>query len=330
MAEVTRFQFGISGVVIGFSTHEAPDNYEAVKLAVAKGARIFEKHVGFETGDVKLNAYSANPKQVEDWIITLKKTSEILGSDEERSISDKEKCDLISLKRGVYAKKDIKSNKKIENDDVFFAMPLLDGQVESGQWREGLIADADYKVNQPLKAILLPQKISRQDIIYSSIYAVKAMINNASIPLSHDFYVEISHHYGLEKFDEIGCVIVECINHREYAKKLVVQLPRQKHPVHFHKKKDETFQVLYGSMEIDVEGRVKLLLPGDTLWIPRGVWHGFRTDEGVIFEEVSTRNYDDDSFYVDKSINKMPREERKTNLHNWGRHQFEKFDDEEN
>ena len=46
---------------------------------------------------------------------------------------------------------------------------------------------------------------------------------------------------------EFGAVIVTCIN-REYAKKLVIQLPRQKHPYHFHKQKEETFQLLDGDM----------------------------------------------------------------------------------
>lgn len=37
------------GVRVGFSTHENPDNTDIVKIALAKGARIFEKHVGLPT-----------------------------------------------------------------------------------------------------------------------------------------------------------------------------------------------------------------------------------------------------------------------------------------
>jgi len=36
-------------VRIGFSTHEAPSNFDIVKMAIAKGATIFEKHVGVAT-----------------------------------------------------------------------------------------------------------------------------------------------------------------------------------------------------------------------------------------------------------------------------------------
>ena len=36
-------------IVVGYSTHEIPNNIDAVKLAIAKGARIFEKHVGVKT-----------------------------------------------------------------------------------------------------------------------------------------------------------------------------------------------------------------------------------------------------------------------------------------
>ena len=34
------------GHIIGFSTHEDPGNLDAVRIAVAKGAAILEKHVG--------------------------------------------------------------------------------------------------------------------------------------------------------------------------------------------------------------------------------------------------------------------------------------------
>ena len=57
--------------------------------------------------------------------------------------------------------------------------------------------------------------------------------------------------------------------------------------------------------------------------MPRGAWHYFWTETGAIFEEVSTTHFNDDSFYEDREIAKMPREARKTKLINWGRHQFE-------
>jgi len=66
-----------------------------------------------------------------------------------------------------------------------------------------------------------------------------------------------------------------------------------------------------------------VLYPGDVLVIPRGTWHSFWSDTGVIFEEISTTHFNDDSFYADKAVNRMPREGRKTELTNWGRHQFD-------
>jgi len=53
-----------------------------------------------------------------------------------------------------------------------------------------------------------------------------------------------------------------------------------------------------------------------------GVWHSFWTNTGVIFEEVSSRDYDNDSFYKDKSINKLARAERKTVVDHLGRFQL--------
>ncbi len=310
------------GVTIGFSTHEEPTNLRVVGLAYAKGARIFEKHVGVATDEITLNKYSGNPVQVEAWIKSLKDAIDICGHEKEREVTESEKTDLNSLMRGVFTKKELKAGTEIKRNDVFFAMPLSEGQLISGRWKDGLVADRDYKVNEPLNASLRVDNPTKADIIYSTVHAIKGMLNNAHIPIGHDFSVELSHHYGLKRFHEVGCVIIEVIN-REYAKKLIIQLHGQYNPVHYHKKKDETFQVLDGSLEVEIEGRKKTLYPGDTLWVPRGVWHDFGTEEGVIFEEISSTHQGEDSFYIDKSIAKMPREQRKTRLINWGRHQFD-------
>jgi D-lyxose ketol-isomerase len=64
------------------------------------------------------------------------------------------------------------------------------------------------------------------------------------------------------------------------------------------------------------------LHPGETILILPGVWHSFWTDTGVVFEEVSTTHYNNDSFYADKRINKLQRSERKTMVDHWGRFQI--------
>ncbi len=313
------------GITIGFSTHEAPTNLNAIRVAYAKGARIFERHVGIPTEEIKLNAYSSTPAQIEAWLAAYWEAVDSYGNDRERSIPEQESKDLQSLMRGVYAKKLIKAGKTISRADVFFAMPLQKGQLTSGRFQEGIQADKNYQSKEMIAVTLVPDKSSKKQIIYTTIHAIKGMLNNARIHLSHEIVLELSHHYGLDQFHNTGCTIIECIN-REYAKKLIIQLPGQSHPAHYHLKKDETFQVLDGVLEIDIEGKKRTLYPGETTWVPRGVWHSFKTKEGVIFEEVSTTAHGDDSFYIDRIIARLPREERKTRLLNWGRYQCFQFE----
>ena len=99
-------------------------------------------------------------------------------------------------------------------------------------------------------------------------------------------------------------------------------LPNQKHPAHFHRRKEETFQVLDGSLDVFLDGKHKFLKAGETCLIQPGVWHAFSSKHGCVFEEISTTHYDDDSFYKDKKISKMKREDRKTLVENWGRFEF--------
>ena len=46
-------------------------------------------------------------------------------------------------------------------------------------------------------------------------------------------------------------------------------------------------------------------------------WHKFHTLNGVIFEEISTTHFNDDSFYEDDGISSLKREDRKTIVKNW-------------
>jgi len=137
-------------LAIGFSTHEDPSNPHVIRVAYAKGARLFEKHVGIPTSTISLNAYSANPEQVEAWISSWKEAKEACGSEKERIIPSEEERDAHSFMRGVYLVKDIPVGTKLARDDVFFAIPVLDGQLTANHWREGLVAHRDYKKHEPI------------------------------------------------------------------------------------------------------------------------------------------------------------------------------------
>ena len=315
-------------VTIGFSTHEDPNNLNAIRVAYAKGARFFEKHVGMKTDEIKLNAYSATPEQVRAWLAAYKEAVESIGDNGKREISEKEQQDLKTFVRGVWAWREIKAGENIRKEDVFFAMPFQDGQLISGNFHPGLVANRNYSANEAIDEAIRPNSRPKKEIVYHAIHAVKGMLNEARVPLGHDFQVELSHHYGIDRFREIGSTIITCFN-KEYAKKVIVALPGQWNPEHYHKKKDETFQILKGILEVEINGRKKILEPGDSLWIPRGVLHGFGSGQGAVFEEISTTDYNDDSFYTDRSIAAMNREDRKTKLLNWGQHQLDAFEEDE-
>jgi len=303
-------------VSIGFSTHENPDNYSAIQIAFAKGARLFEKHVGLKTKKYKLNAYSSTPEQIESWIKAYFNATAASAGAERAPSFPEEIASLSSLKRGIFAKRKIKKGDIIKRENVFFAMPLLKGQLASGEWSRGLKSDKSYSPGEAIDAKLIKLEVSNDELVYQIMLQVRGMLNKARIFISPDSSFEISHHYGLERFREFGAVIVNCIN-RVYSKKLVIMLPRQKHPYHYHKKKEETFQLLCGDLEVELEGNKMKLECGETLLIKPNQWHKFHTLDGAIFEEVATTHYNDDSFYEDTMISRISREKRKTQIPNW-------------
>ncbi|MDJ0847523.1 MAG: N-acetylneuraminate synthase family protein [Myxococcota bacterium] len=323
LGQIRALRERYAGVPIGWSTHESPDDTVPVQIAVAQGATLFERHVGVETADIQLNAYSSNPTQLDAWLAAYGRARVLCGPQERPPATAAETEALDGLRRGIYLRQPVKKGIPIEREHVYFAMPYVDGQVESGHWSEGIVASDDLPAHAPLPQAQAEIPGDREArVIKQSIHEVKALLNQARIRLGSDFQVEYSHHYGIPRFRETGAVIVECIN-REYCKKLLVQLPGQHHPSHFHKRKEETFQVLHGVLQVEIGGYHRELHPGETLLVQPGVWHEFWTDTGAIVEEVSTTHFNDDSFYADKRINKLPRSARKTVVDNWGRFQID-------
>jgi N-acetylneuraminate synthase len=319
---IAGFKERYPGRVIGWSTHEPPQDTAQVGLAAALGAEIFERHVGVETDKIKLNAYSSTPAETDAWLAAYKRARTLIGLRQRGEPLEIERKSIDELRRGVFAKTDIEAGSVVEADQVYFAFPYRAGQLSSGEWKPGIVSNVALKADQPLNiADLTVPGDPDERAIKSAIHEVKALLAYARVPLTHEFTTEYSHHYGVVNFREVGAVLINVIN-RTYAKKVLVQLPGQMHPMHYHKLKEETFLVLWGEMISELDGRERLLRPGDTLTVPPGVWHCFRTETGCVFEEISTTAYPNDSVYRDPAINALTSKQRKTIVDHWGRFQI--------
>ena len=301
---------------IGYSTHEDPDNFNAVKVAIAKGARVFEKHVGIKTEEINLNDYSATPEQVKQWLLSAKDALDSCGVIDKRAgFSEKELSDLRQFKRGVFAKKSIKKGEKISLSEVFLAWPNIENQLLTSDMSKYVdyLAEKDIEENAPI--LFSDVKTSnKREKVYEIITKTRKMLEEAKIFLTDKLDIEVSHHYGIDNFYKYGAVLINCVN-REYCKKLIVLFPGQSHPTHFHKQKEETFQVLSGDLTINLDGKEKECKPGEIVLVQRGTKHSFGTRKGAILEEISTTHFKDDSFYEDNKI--VENKNRKTQLTYW-------------
>ena len=306
---------------IGWSTHENPEDFSIGPVAYSLGARLFEKHIGIKSKKYKLNKYSITPDLFEKYLEKMKQTKIIIGNEKEKKVTKLETKTLSTLERGAYIKKDLKKGEYLSPKNIYFAFPKIRNQISSSGFS---IKHKKYKI---LKNLRSNNAILNKDIriienkrlvnLTSYIHEAKSILKSNKISLGNSFDLEISHHYGINRFRTYGCFLFNCIN-RKYAKKIVMLFAKQKHPLHKHRLKEETFQVLSGVLESTLNERTTKLFPGDTILVKPGVWHEFRAlNEPCIFEEVSTTSYKDDSFYKDLSIHKLKREERKTRLNNF-------------
>ena len=304
------------GVRIGFSTHENPDNTDIVKLAVAKGASIFEKHVGLPTAQYPINAYSASPEQVDSWLAAAQYAMTLCGKGDARLPENpQETASLRSLRRGVFARRKILKGAVIGQDDIYFAFPPEEGQFTANDWSKyaQFVALSDMEPD----AAVSPSNTSLTDTrkqVWDIVSKVRTFLRSSSVVVPGSADLEISHHYGLDRFEEVGLTLVTVVN-RDYCKKLLVTLPGQLHPEQYHEQKEETFHVLYGEVELILDGVSNTLRPGDVMTVEPGVRHAFTSQTGSVIEEISTTHFKQDSFYTDPAI--MQNKQRKTLLTYW-------------
>lgn len=302
--------------LIGYSTHEAPTELDSVKVAVGKGVTLFEKHVGVPDAGIKLNGYSASPDQAYEWLKAAWRTFEICGAPGKRAdFSEGELSSLRSLQRGLFAKKDFKKGERIPHDALFAAIPTMDGHVTANDLSKytEVYATCDIEANAPLLSLNTAIRNVR-DKVYKIVQDVKQLLIKSGVTIPAQVDLEISHHYGIDRFFEFGLTMMTVIN-RIYCKKLIVLLPGQKHPTQYHQQKEETFHILYGDVDIELDGASRLLKTGETVTVERGVHHFFGSETGAIIEEISSTHYANDSFYLDPAIARN--ENRKTLLTYW-------------
>jgi N-acetylneuraminate synthase len=288
-------------ITVGFSTHESPTNYDAIKIAYAIGARMFEKHVGLDI----LNAYSASPEQVGLWVQSYLTAVEMTGTD--KVYEENETKDLEKLYRGVFFKRDVAEGDVVTADDVYFAFPKTPNCIHSGEFHD-FIADKTFAKDDPVSVITKTLKNEKAQDYVNRVNEFMSL-NNVHAPEN----ITLSHHYGIQRIHETGCVMFTVVDEELYSKKILVLLAGQSHPEHYHKIKTETFVVIAGSMELVVNDQTYTLKKNDTCTVKPYEKHYFKTNEGVIFEEIATSIPKVvDSFYTDLVIQEKSDHERKT------------------
>jgi mannose-6-phosphate isomerase-like protein (cupin superfamily) len=305
-------------VKIGLSTHEAPDNVDNVKIAAGLGSRIFEKHVGVRTQQYDLNNYSVSPLQLEKWLTSLKDSIVALGNlgATEKELSSDEVKAVEGLRRYAFAKEDIKKGSNVTLDKIFFAIPGEAEYVQANDFSKYMdfLATEDIRAREPLIRGRNVSAIDKREFMPEIIGKVREIVNKSGVTIPQKIDIEISHHYGIEKFADFGCTIFNFIN-REYCKKLIISLPHQVHPSQYHKLKEEAFHLLWGDLTLTVNGEKRECSPGDIVVIKRGDTHSFVSNTGAVIEEISSTHIVGDSYYEDEKI--MTNPHRKTALTYW-------------
>lgn len=172
--QIDFFRDRYPGHTIGWSCHEYRDWDTSIKIAYAKGARTFERHIDINTDGFTPAAYSSLPEQLDIWFKAFHKAVEFCGTSRttRKMPLVKEIAYLDTYIRGVYAKRDLQPGQLMSEDDIYLAIPLQKGQISS---RELMLGKFGHRVTQPCKKDA-PVLIDNIDSPYSTSERLKALI----------------------------------------------------------------------------------------------------------------------------------------------------------
>ena len=162
---------------IGFSTHEHADWSSSMLIAYAKGARTFERHIDIEADGIPVAPYCSRPEQVDAWFKAYHKAKEMCGAagTQKRMPPVKEIQYLDSLVRGVYARRDLPEGHILHDEDVYLAIPLLQGQISCRELMRGEVLLHGLTRDEPIR-------IDDIDSPYASIPSLRELIYRRGLP----------------------------------------------------------------------------------------------------------------------------------------------------
>jgi len=162
---------------IGFSTHECSDWTSSMLIAYAKGARTFERHVDIEMDGTAVAPYCSLPAQIDEWFKAFHKAKEMCGAPgtQKRIPPVKEIQYLDSLVRGVYARRDLPEGHVLADEDVYLAIPLLQGQISCRELMRGEVLLHGLSKDEPIR-------IDDIDSPYASIPSLRELIYRRGLP----------------------------------------------------------------------------------------------------------------------------------------------------
>ena len=161
---------------IGLSSHEYHDWTSSIKIAYAKGARTFERHIDIDMDNIPVSPYCSLPEQIDVWFKAFKKAKEMCGAPgtQIRIPQDKETRYLDALVRGVYAKKDLAKGHALSEEDVYLAVPLQKGQISCREIMRGEVLLGPCKKDQPITIEMIDSPYANND-------ELKTIINGRGI-----------------------------------------------------------------------------------------------------------------------------------------------------
>ena len=170
--------------------------------------------------------YSAGPEDLKLWLECLERAVISTGKRFEKVENAKDEVNsLRDLQRAMFVRKPMPAGVRLTSDDVYFAIPYAKGGYVANDFSKY----SNFITTQPIEkdGAVNSDNCETQDLrkdILSAVDKISDYVRQTNIVIPDGCPLEVSHHYGIEKFYDSGLAMATVVN-EEYCKKILIMLP---------------------------------------------------------------------------------------------------------
>jgi len=153
LGQIDVLKHRFPAATIGISVNEAPDNQDVIKIAIAKGANVFERSIIKKSNNSCQPDYLSTFDTIDKWLSSARDTFKMCQIQcHDRCYSHGPDHGTKKFRRGAFARRDLFIGSILDYDNTYCAFPCAENQLSANEMSRKIVFSIveNVSANQPI------------------------------------------------------------------------------------------------------------------------------------------------------------------------------------